>query len=619
MLYPENYLPAWAEIETSSTVLNWLKNGIDIPFESIPQPFRHYNKKISVKEQQFLQSEIKRLKNSGIIVEDNSVQYISPISCVPKRNKKLRLIFDLRHLNGHINTPHFKYEDINYVLDIVEPNDKIITVDIKDGFFHVPVSKSSQRFLGFSFEGKTYKWCRLPFGLSVSPYFFCKTLRPIVNYLRSLGIRISVYVDDFILFADDHSINKQRDNLLDLLQKLGILVNIEKSDIVPTYSKEYIGYIISTDCDDGVYVKIPNRRITKLRHDISIVLKNKTVTARALARITGQCVSMAKAIIPAKLLLRNLYNLLKQRLSWQDNLTLDNGCIEDLQWWMSSLKSWNGRSVKKAAIDVQMTTDASTTGWGGHLMDMEAQGLWTPEFRYKNSNCREMMAVYLTMLSFRHHIRDKHVQVLSDNISTVANIRFQGGPSRDLTYIAALIWKEALQNNVTLTTSYLAGNQNCQADFLSRITLPSDWRLNPNAFRYLNRVWGPHSIDRFASMTNTQLPVYNSWHYDPTTSGIDCLAQQDWAEHNNFINPPFCLIPRILDVIQKQRALGTLIAPLWKSKMWFQRLQKMSLCPPIRLRNSKMTCLRESLDVLPEPLKNKKWKLYAWRISGEKP
>ena len=38
---------------------------------------------------------------------------------------------------------------------------------------------------------------------------------------------------------------------------------------------------------------------------------------------------------------------------------------------------------------------------------------------------------------------------------------------------------------------------------LSRELDTSDWQLNPRLFRYLNKLWGPHTIDRFATMALT--------------------------------------------------------------------------------------------------------------------
>ena len=160
-------------------------------------------------------------------------------------------------------------------------------------------------------------------------------------------------------------------------------------------------------------------------------------------------------------------------------------------------------------------------------MNKEAQKLWTREQSRNGLNIREMRAVLFSLRAFQVQLRDKVVQVLSDNISTVANINFQGGRSYALTKLTAEIWIEAFKNNVTLNAKHLAGVQNVQADYLSRKIGSTDWKLNPAIFRYLDRLWSVHTIDRCGSMTLNKLPVYSSLYHDPMTSGVDCLAQQD--------------------------------------------------------------------------------------------
>ena len=74
---------------------------------------------------------------------------ISPIGCVPKRGGKFRLILDLRHLNNYCVPPVFRYEDIGTVCDFVEYNDDLISADIKNGFYHIPVREQDRTYLGF--------------------------------------------------------------------------------------------------------------------------------------------------------------------------------------------------------------------------------------------------------------------------------------------------------------------------------------------------------------------------------------------------------------------------------------------------------------------------------------
>ena len=188
-------------------------------------------------------------------------------------------------MNSYCETQSFQYEDINTVLEVVQPKDKLVTVDIKSGFHHIPVSVEAQKYLGFCWGGRTYSWTVLPFGLCVSPYYFCKTLRPVISYLRQLGLRAVLYVDDFLLCADAEHIEAHTTVLLDTLKRLGLQVNWEKSSLAPACTAEYIGYLLTTDNEDGqVRIAIPKARIQSVRHDIKLTLKRGQVLARGTHR-----------------------------------------------------------------------------------------------------------------------------------------------------------------------------------------------------------------------------------------------------------------------------------------------------------------------------------------------
>lgn len=610
---------AWDTIQASPTVLSWIKHGVQLPFTSEPEAFEFKNKSFKKNEHEWINSEISRLAKAGAICRcTEKPHFISPISVVPKKSGDFRLIVDLRHLNQHISPPHFVNEDIDTVTELIKPGDKLVTIDIRSCFHHVPIAEDCQQYVCFKWGASYYKWKVLPFGLNCSPYFVNKVLRPFIAYLRAQGIRAVIYVDDLIIMGSDDVIVEHRDFALQLLAKLGWSVNFDKSDLEPTTTKQFIGYIVSTVNADGhVWVKIPNSRITKVRKDISRLLRKGSCSARALARVAGQCISMAKAVLPAKLLLRNIYRLLKSRNTWQDILDLDNPTREDLNWWLSALQSWNGRAVLHRQIDHQISTDASSMGWGAKLDTLQAQGLWNMRLAYKHSNYRELMAILLALHSFLPELVNKTVQILSDNITAVAYLNFQGGPSAEMSQVAMAIWTLAVENNITISAKYLAGRLNTEADYLSRLVSHHEWRLNPKIFKCLDNIWGPHTVDRFASMATNQIDKYNSQYLDPQTSAVDALAQTDWAKENNYVNPPFRLLNQVINLVHQQKAVATVIAPKWVAQRWYHRLRALSVAPPVRIPNHPSVCLQIGNKV-PEPLKNKKWKLFAWRIYGGK-
>ena len=376
-----NFVHCWDDQDVGVDLLYMIQHGVKLPVLSQIQSFEKNNYDMPESHKIFISEEINDMLASGAI-EKCSVKpkCVSPIKCVPKKGRrKLRIITDLRKLNQFIDTPSFKYEDINMVTEQIQYMDKLVSVDLKNGFQHILVDPKDRDLLGFKWQGCYYRYRVLPFGLSCSPYYFCKILRPVANYLRSRGLRVCFYMDDILLMAQEDHIGAHRDLLLITLQRLGWQINSEKSELTPTDQIDYIGYRLCTSDPNGYpTLKIPPERIRKLRKDIRRLLSKGETSARSLARIAGQCVSMAKAVLPAKLLLRNLYRLLRTRTMWEDILVLDNPTKNDLTWWHVALDSWNGRNISTRPVQVQIETDASQTGWGGFIKgsDKKASGFF---------------------------------------------------------------------------------------------------------------------------------------------------------------------------------------------------------------------------------------------------
>ena len=472
----------WKEVTDNEVVLNWINEGVILPISDDPEPFFFQNKPFGQRQSVFIDEEINRLITEKCVErceEGYAPRFVNPIQTVPKKDT-FRLITDLRHLNSLCTPPKFAYENIDDVLNIVAPLDKLVTIDLKNGFFHIPVHRHYRDFLCFQWRDRFYRWCVLPFGSNVSPYYFYKVVRCVVEHFRDNGIQVVGYVDDFIVSDSCDKIEASTAWILNEFVKLGWHVNYEKSCLNPSHKAKFIGYIIETEKhQDSVWLSVPKDRLKKVKRDITRVLTKGSASARALARIAGQCISMTKAVIPAKLLLRNLYRCLKQKSNWQDTLVIDKATEYDLHWWWSALDHWNGQAFSTKCRDcVQMTTDASLEGWGSQLrtdIAQEAQGFWDLDMRGKSSNYRELMAIYLSLKSFLPNIRGKSVQVLTDNVTSAAYINFQGGQSSPLSEIATEIWSLSLQNNISIQAKHLAGHLNSIADSLSRVPSNYEW------------------------------------------------------------------------------------------------------------------------------------------------
>ena len=227
-------------------------------------------------------------------------------------------------------------------------------------------------------------------------------------------------------------------------------------ELIPSTSRIFVGFLITTDGDQGPWVKVLPQKIRKLKRAIVNVLRIKTVTARQLARVTGQCVSMIKAIVPGKLLLRNVYRCLSMRNSWDSYITITEPAAADLRWWLSATNGWNGAPLtNQKTVDCQLMTDASSYRWGGTVFNQNASGLWPVDVQQQHSNFKELLAVYLCVKLFVHLLFGKSVQVLSDNVTTVAYLNHLGGPILLMSELMKTIWSFAHAQDITLTGKHL--------------------------------------------------------------------------------------------------------------------------------------------------------------------
>ena len=73
------------------------------------------------------------------------------------------------------------------VKDLLNPNDWMTTLDLKDAYFSVPVAQRDRKFLCFQWQQKLFEFQCLPFGLSSAPRVFTKLLKPILAWMRQEG------------------------------------------------------------------------------------------------------------------------------------------------------------------------------------------------------------------------------------------------------------------------------------------------------------------------------------------------------------------------------------------------------------------------------------------------
>ena len=149
--------------------------------------------------------------------------FVSQLFAVPKKDGGIRPVVNLKVLNSYVKQVSFKMEGIHLMKDLLCPGDWITKVDLKDAYFAIPLNCQDRKLLRFQWQGKLYQFNCVPFELSSAPCIFTKATKPEVTILRTLGMRIIIYINDILVMAPNKEIFSAAHRLPDFLAgELGV-------------------------------------------------------------------------------------------------------------------------------------------------------------------------------------------------------------------------------------------------------------------------------------------------------------------------------------------------------------------------------------------------------------
>ncbi|GJP73639.1 hypothetical protein CLOP_g4334 [Closterium sp. NIES-67] len=186
------------------------------------------------------------LTGAAIQIPAAKLRCISPLNVVEQKDK-CRMILDLRKVNDAIIVPKFKYEGLNRVADLARQGDWMFSIDLKSGYHHVDIHPSCWTFLGFEFDGRTYAFRSLPFGLATAPFVFTQLIKQLARRWREQGVRVIPYVDDilFLCSTQAHAQATCQRIVIDL-KAAGLVLNSKKSKLIPTQHLRFLGVELDT-------------------------------------------------------------------------------------------------------------------------------------------------------------------------------------------------------------------------------------------------------------------------------------------------------------------------------------------------------------------------------------
>jgi hypothetical protein len=430
--------------------------------------------------------------------------HCSPLMTAPKDGSKRRIIVDMSfpspsghsvnlsvNKHSYVGTPFSlrlpTVDTICQVLNIMGKNTKIFKVDLARAFRQLHLDPFDVKYMGLRWGGAYYVDTSVPFGY-VHGTQACVRVTDLIRYILSrMGIFVLNYIDDIIGFAPDDVAESHFQLTVGTLLKLGFNLNNSKT-VAPTSGATCLG--IYFDIKIG-FIQIPHIKLQEVLSLCKIYFSKSKITKKQLQALLGSLMFLHKAIKPARLFVNRILALLRD-MGEAASIAIDEGCKQDLQWFMACAHAVNGTVsfYKCVRPRLDIFVDASLHGLGGALGARVYTHTLTPRPGWSIAHW-EAINVFVALQVFAPLLRGRVATIWCDSRVAVSVLHSGRGSDPILHCIARNVWLLLSGLDCDIEFRHIPGHLNQVADLLSRWS--SARHPTASLFRLLNQVplWCP--------------------------------------------------------------------------------------------------------------------------------
>lgn len=268
--------------------------------DASPIASRDYRR--SFMENQTIAEEVKKMLASGVIVPSTS-NWCSPVVLIKKPNGEFRFCIDYRNLNKVTIKDKYPLPRITELLDALQGAQFFSTIDLKAGYWQLPLEPSDAKKTAFVANGQLYEFRCLPFGVVNGPPSFMRLMHGILKGLKNT----MVYLDDVIVFNTTQEEHEQSLRLvLTRLVEYNLKISLSKCKF---FCKEvpFLGFLVS-----GTGIRSNPEKVK--------VMKEWPTprNAKGLSKFLGLCAFYHKFLANLSDVAKPLYTLLKKdsKFNW---------------------------------------------------------------------------------------------------------------------------------------------------------------------------------------------------------------------------------------------------------------------------------------------------------------
>jgi RNase H-like domain found in reverse transcriptase/Reverse transcriptase (RNA-dependent DNA polymerase)/Integrase zinc binding domain len=481
------------------------KHEIEIQKNAIP--VIHSAKRIPLSLHDKLKDTLGDLESRGIVEKVNKpTEWVNSLVIVEKTNGTLRLCLDPRDLNKVVKREHHMIPTAENIIAKLAGKKVFSVVDMKDGFWQIPLTKKSANLCTFNTPFGRYRFVRLPFGICSAPEVFQKSNEQLFGDIDN----VQIYFDDLIIAGtttEEHDTALSR--VFERARKVGIKFNKEKFQFrVPEV--KYVGRRISGQgvCADESHIR-------------PILEMQTPGNKKELMRFLGMVKHLGQFIPNLSNVSAPLRTLTRTHTPWQWSHEHDKS-ITQIKALLTSAPTL---SIFDSSKPLLLQTDASKDGLGacimqdGHPIAYASRTLTPCEKRYAQIE-KELLSIVFGVERFHHFTYGRKVLVNTDH-KPLESIHV-----KDLDKISVRLSRMVLRLlKYQLTVKYIPGREMYTADALSRAYLKDPVEDDPE-FKYV-----VHSIVKYLPMTNERKHQFaEATKTDPVLNTLTRLTMDGWPE-----------------------------------------------------------------------------------------
>ena len=217
------------------------KNGINV------QPIRCKEYPHNIRNVAEIERQLQLMIKMKLISPSES-PWAFPTFIVSKKNGEARIVFDYRLLNAITKRMSYSLPSIEYLMQKFKGKKYTSSIDIKSGYWHIPIRKEDRPKTAFIFNNKVYERNVMPFGPTNAPPHFQKVMDKVFAGLEY----VIVYMDDITIISESPQQHQQHlKEVFKRLMEYKIKIRPDKCSFAQE-SVEYLGFNVN---GEGITIK----------------------------------------------------------------------------------------------------------------------------------------------------------------------------------------------------------------------------------------------------------------------------------------------------------------------------------------------------------------------------